>query len=132
MNTRLLLLFFILFFASPWVQASGNQESKLLAVQFYADWCKFCKKLKPSFEELKSSYGDQIEFLVLNYTDEETTKATVELIEEKGLTETVKNYVGTGFILLVEQKTDGSKAAKGVLNKKLSLDEMKAKIEELI
>lgn len=132
MNRRFLLLFFILFFASPLAKATGDEDAKLLAVQFYADWCKFCKKLKPSFDELKSTYDGKVEFVVLNYTDEQTTTETEKLIEERGLKSIVESYTGTGFILLVEEKPDGTKSAKGILDKKQSLEEMKTKIEELI
>jgi thiol-disulfide isomerase/thioredoxin len=133
MLSGILTLFFAFAFTMPQM-ASAQQpsESKLLAVHFYADWCKFCKKLKPSFEELQEDYGDKVEFVILDYTNDETTKATEQLITNRSLTTVVQNYVGTGFILLVAKNTDGTKSVKSILNKKLKLEEMREIMEDYI
>jgi thiol-disulfide isomerase/thioredoxin len=129
MTRGLLILAFPFIFGISNSLNAGTNETSLLAIQFYADWCKFCKKLKPSFDELKSSYTDRVEFIILDYTDKETLEITEDIIEERDLKQVVENYAGTGFIVLVEQKTDGSKTVRGVLNKKLDLDEMKEIVE---
>src|SRR6266851_1151073 len=35
-----------------------------------ADWCSACQKLEPTMMELKSQYGDRIDFVMLDVTDD--------------------------------------------------------------
>ncbi|MBI2996691.1 MAG: hypothetical protein HYY52_08330 [Candidatus Melainabacteria bacterium] len=45
-----------------------------LVVKISTDWCFACKILEPTFEELKSQYGDRVTFVTLNLTNEESKK----------------------------------------------------------
>ena len=129
-NTLLTIITFLLL--SPVIvkaQAIKN-DAKLLAVKFHADWCKSCKAMGPAFENLESELVDRdIYFLKLDFTDEDTRVEAEKLIEEFGLTRVVKRYVGTGFILLVENE---DKSVKEILNKKHSHDDMKSIIFSML
>lgn len=38
-----------------------------------ADWCSACQKLEPTMMELKSQYGDRIDFVMLDVTNDQKT-----------------------------------------------------------
>ncbi|MEM7551701.1 MAG: thioredoxin domain-containing protein [Bacteroidota bacterium] len=111
----------------------AQEDSKYYAVQFYADWCKYCKKLGPTFTELLNNYSDEeIEYVRLDFTDKETQEATKETINTLGLEKITKDYVGTGFILVVERDSEGVSKVKDILDRKKDLDEMKKIVDELV
>lgn len=50
-----------------------------------AEWCSACQKLEPTMMELKSQYGDRIDFVVLDVTDDEKTAQAAERARKLGL-----------------------------------------------
>lgn len=42
------------------------QVDKLVLVDFYADWCPPCKKMKPYLEEISKEYGEKVEVIRIN------------------------------------------------------------------
>lgn len=53
---------------------AGGEPGKPKILEFYASWCEPCKQLKPLMEKIKSTYGDQVEFISYNVDDPETEK----------------------------------------------------------
>lgn len=128
MKKTLATLALFMIFGSSFAQT----DSKFYAVQFYADWCKYCKKLKPTFDELLGSYEDhQIEYVKLDFTDKETQEGAKSKIKELGLEKITKDYVGTGFILIVERTEEGS-AVKDILDRRKDLEQMKKIVDGLV
>lgn len=50
--------------ATPLEVALTNNKPSL--VEFYADWCTTCQAMAPELEELEQTYGDRINFVMLN------------------------------------------------------------------
>ena len=50
-----------------------------------ADWCPACKKLEPVMKEIADSYGDKIEFVILDITNEMTTADAMKIAEKYGI-----------------------------------------------
>tara|TARA_Y100001933_G_C18693717_1_gene436118 strand:- start:72 stop:617 length:546 start_codon:yes stop_codon:yes gene_type:complete len=72
----ILLIFKNIFFESTLLLKSlGNSSidpelafinKKPTFFEFYADWCEICKEMAPKINNLKTEYGDQINFVFLN------------------------------------------------------------------
>jgi thiol-disulfide isomerase/thioredoxin len=61
-------------------------QGKPVVVDIYASWCPGCKNIAPTLSQLKQQYGTKANFVVLNVTDAKTTKASMKMAKELGLT----------------------------------------------
>ena len=63
-------------------------RGKPVVLNFWASWCGPCKAEMPDFEEACKTYGDQIQFLIVNLTDgsSETVESASGYIAEQGYT----------------------------------------------
>ncbi len=50
--------------ATPWEIAQTNGKPTLL--EFYANWCSTCRAMAKDLAELKATYGDRLNFVMLN------------------------------------------------------------------
>jgi thiol-disulfide isomerase/thioredoxin len=50
-----------------------------------AEWCSVCQKLEPTMMELKSQYGDRIDFVILDVSDEEKVAESAGVARKLGL-----------------------------------------------
>lgn len=51
-----------------------------------AEWCTACQKLDPTMMELMRQYGDRLEFVVLDVSNEETLAKATKTAKKYGLT----------------------------------------------
>ncbi len=61
-------------------------QGKPVVVDIYASWCPGCKNIAPTLSQLKQQYGTKASFVVFDVTDAKTTKASMKMAEELGLT----------------------------------------------
>lgn len=54
--------------AMPLEVALANNKPTLM--EFYADWCASCQAMAPTLQSLKETYGDRINFVMLNVDNE--------------------------------------------------------------
>lgn len=77
----------------PWNKAI--KSGKLLAVNFYVDWCGYCRKFAPVLEDLRKKYDGKVIFVFIDCDDQKNTKL-------------VRDYGVSGFptFYLVNPKKD--------------------------
>ena len=110
MNTpriSLVLIIFIISFSSSTSRAAELPEPKLIAVKFHADWCGSCKKMGTVFTDLRNKFdGQPILFMTLDRTNMSTRNQSDLLISALGYDSIFEKYQGTGFILLIEPRSN--------------------------
>jgi thiol-disulfide isomerase/thioredoxin len=58
---------------------------KPTVVVIRADWCPYCKTLEPTMKDLMAQYGDRLNFVVLDITNEQTSRESAETAGKLGL-----------------------------------------------
>ncbi len=61
-------------------------QGKPVVVDIYATWCPGCKNIAPTLSQLRQQYGTTASFVVFNVSDAKTTKASMKIATELGLT----------------------------------------------
>lgn len=61
---------------------------KPIVLNFWASWCGPCQMEMPDFEEMYKTYGQEVQFVMVNMTDgsQETMQSAISFVEEKGYT----------------------------------------------
>lgn len=107
---------------------SGAQAAaevpKVIAINFYAEWCPGCKALKPKLEEaMKDAAGQPCLTVTLDQTDKDSNQAQY-MLAALGLGDLWKEHAGkTGYVLLVNTKT---KKVVATINYKQDVKEIKS------
>jgi len=87
---------------------AGTPKAKRPTVAIIrADWCSACQKLEPTMMELKSQYGDRIDFVMLDVTDDQKTAQSAAKARKLGLAnffETNKRKTSTVVVLSPSHK----------------------------
>ncbi len=65
--------------------AVKKKSAKQTVVLLHADWCGACKKLAPILADLKQQYGDRLNFVELDVTNEETTAQAAKTAQRLGI-----------------------------------------------
>lgn len=101
------------------------EQPRLLAVLFYADWCKSCKVLEPKLDEVKRGFqNDSVLFTRFDLTDEFTKDQSEHYAALVGLENFYRENDGkTGFLLLIDAK---SKQLLGKITKEKTPEEIKS------
>lgn len=66
----------------------SNFAGKPIVLNFWASWCGPCQMEMPDFEEMYKTYGEEVQFVMVNMTDgsQETVESATQFISEKGYT----------------------------------------------
>ena len=81
-------------------------QGKPVVVDIYASWCPACQNIAPTLEELKTQYGDDIHFIVLDVSDRAKTSQSETLATELGLSDFfAANRSQTGMVAIIDPAT---------------------------
>ncbi len=64
---------------------SMMSHAKTTVAIIRADWCSACQKLEPKMAELREQYKDRINFVILDVTTDESTRAAAVTARKHGL-----------------------------------------------
>jgi thiol-disulfide isomerase/thioredoxin len=81
-------------------------QGKPVVVDIYASWCPGCKNIAPTLSQLKQQYGKKASFVVFDVTDSKTTKASMKMAAELGLTSFFnENKSKTSTVAIIDPAT---------------------------
>jgi thiol-disulfide isomerase/thioredoxin len=110
------------------LHAQENQNPKLYAVVFHADWCPVCKAMKPSLTQLKEDLKNKpVRFVSFDFTSDATKANTKQVARDLGLQKILAGNNGTGFVILVNPETE---MEVGRLTRRQDEKEMLATVEK--
>jgi len=80
-------------------------EAKTRVAIIRADWCPACQKLDPTVKELMGQYGDKLEFVIFDVTNEQTTSQSAAKAAKLGLAKFFEENKGkTSTIAVIDAK----------------------------
>lgn len=79
---------FVVFDASGKAVTLADFAGKPIVINFWASWCGPCRSEMPAFQAAYEIYGDEVQFLVINLTDNyyETVHSAQSFINQQGYT----------------------------------------------
>jgi len=127
-----LLVVLILFLQGAYIQTPAYYSGyKPLFIEISTQWCFACKIVKPIVEELQKEYSSEVDFVLLDLTNEETTKEAEQIASNYGITDLFNsNRNAFPTIIIVPTNTSepqillgarGKEAYTGILNNLLGV-----------
>ncbi|MBO0349551.1 thioredoxin family protein [Phormidium pseudopriestleyi FRX01] len=81
-------------------------QGKPVVVDIYASWCPDGQNIAPTLEQLRTQYGDDIHFIVLDVSDRAKTSQSETLATELGLSDFFAAHRSqTGMVAIVDPAT---------------------------
>jgi thiol-disulfide isomerase/thioredoxin len=109
---------------TPFATASADHikgkkgHAKPAVVLLHADWRGACEKPAPTFAELKQQYGDRLNYVELNVTNEATTaQATTEARATSVVCGAIFRRLASRDILFSARQTVSTRASRSSFNK---------------
>ena len=113
----------------PAAKAAEAQDTKVIGLLFYADWCGSCKVLDPKLDAVKPDFAHQpVLFTRVDMTDDAAKAYAARYANYLGLGEIyAENQGRTGFMLLVDAR---GKKVLGSLTRNESEGDIRAAIKK--
>ena len=81
-------------------------QGKPVVVDVYATWCSACKNIAPTLTQLKQDYDGEVNFVVLDVSDQSTTAEAKTTAEQLGLSEFLEAHKSkTGTVTIIDPAT---------------------------
>jgi thiol-disulfide isomerase/thioredoxin len=99
----------------PLSTADVAGTGKPYVVKLHAKWCPICMVTKGVWTDIEKAYGNRVNLVVLDFTNDANTEASRAEAKRLGLTKMFDEYGGaTGMIVVVDGRTrDVVSAIKG-------------------
>jgi thiol-disulfide isomerase/thioredoxin len=93
--------------------AEASNPSKPFVVKLHAQWCAVCMITTSVWSQIEKEYSRRVNFLVLDFTDEQTTDRSRVEAERVGLGRIFEEAGSTGVVLVVDGRTKEVTASIG-------------------
>lgn len=85
-------------------ESMPKEDMRPIVAIFRADWCPYCKKLEPTMMDLMKAYGEKLNFVVFDITNEITTAESKTIAKEKGLEDFFNENKGkSAFVVIFKE-----------------------------
>ena len=74
-------------------------------VKLHSQWCHLCLITTQAWSQIEKEYAGRVNFLVLDFTDDQTTDASKAEAERVGLGRVFEESGSTGVVLVVDGRT---------------------------
>ena len=82
-------------------------SSKPFVIKMHAKWCHKCLLQKGVWSEVEEAYAGRVHLVVMDFTDDDSTKATEREARRLGLGSFFDEYAGaTGFVVVLNGKRE--------------------------
>jgi thiol-disulfide isomerase/thioredoxin len=89
--------------ATPAISAEeASNPSKPFVVKLHSQWCHVCLITTPAWSQIQKEYAKRVNFLVLDFTDDQTTDAGRVAAERVGLGRIFEEAGSAGVVLIVD------------------------------
>lgn len=89
----------------PITAAEASNPSKPFVVKLHAQWCPVCMITTSMWTQIEEAYAGRVNFLVLDFTNDQTTDASRAAAERVGLGRVFEETGSTGVVLIVDGHT---------------------------
>jgi thiol-disulfide isomerase/thioredoxin len=89
----------------PISAAEASNPSRPFVVKLHARWCHLCLITTSVWSHIEQEYSGRVNFLVLDFTDDQTTDASRAAAERVGLGRIFEESGSTGVVLIVYGRT---------------------------
>jgi thiol-disulfide isomerase/thioredoxin len=91
--------------APPISVAEASNPNRPFVVKLHAQWCHVCLITTLVWSQIQDEYSERVNFLVLDFTDDQTTAASRAAAERVGLGRLFEETGSTGVVLIVDGRT---------------------------
>ena len=85
--------------------AEASNPGKPFVVKLHSQWCHLCLITTSAWSQIEQEYAGRVNFLVLDFTDDQTTDASKAAAERVGLGRVFEESGSTGVVLVVDGRT---------------------------
>lgn len=85
--------------------AEASAPSKPFVVKLHSQWCPVCLVTTSVWSQIEEEYAGRVNFLVLDFTDDQTADASKAAAERVGLGRVFEESGSTGVVLVVDGRT---------------------------
>jgi thiol-disulfide isomerase/thioredoxin len=91
---------------APAISASeASNPARPFVVKLHSQWCHLCLITTSVWSQIEQEYKGRVNFLVLDFTDDQTTDASKAAAERVGLGRVFEESGSTGVVLVVDGRT---------------------------
>ena len=85
--------------------ADAADPGRPFVVKLHSQWCHLCLITTRCGQQIEKEYAGRVNFLVLDFTDDQTTDASKAAAERVGLGRVFEESGSTGVVLVVDGRT---------------------------